>query len=89
MCWNDSQMFRAIGRISVGRPPGTASTQPVRPSSVFSVASARLMPATCGFSASADRRVPWHTGQVPCLRKRATRARPFSSFTFASAFSTV
>ena len=89
MCWNDSTMLCAIGRISGVRPSGTASVQATSSSRVFADASARSMPATCGRRASGERRVPWQTGQTPCLRKRATRPRPFSSFTFASAFSTV
>ena len=89
MCWYDSQMLAAIGRISSGSAGGTACTHASSSPSVSAVASARLMPATCGLRASSDRRVPWQTGHVPCLRKRATRPRPFSSFTFANAFSTV
>ena len=89
MCWNDSTMLVAMRRISGGRPPGTASAHATSSSRVISDACARLMPATCGLRACSDRRVPWQTGQVPCLRKRATRRKPFSSFTFASAFSTV
>ena len=89
MCKNDSQMLWAIGRISAGSSAGTPSIQLTSSPSVFSVAAARLMPATSGLRASSDRRVPRHSGQGPSFKKRATRASPFSSFTFESAFSTV
>ncbi len=48
-----------------------ASVQATSSSRVFADASARSMPATCGRRASGERRVPWQTGQTPCLRKRA------------------
>ena len=49
----------------------------------------REMPRSFGARAFSDRRVPPHSGQVSCFRKRSTRFMPLSSFTLARAFSTV
>ena len=78
-----------MGRRFSASVSGTPSTQVTASSSVISHAFARFIPRTSGLRAAADRRVPSQSGHGPSVRKRATRARPFSSFAFASAFSTV
>ena len=82
-------MARAMGRISSGMSAGTAGTQAASSSRVMRVASPRFMPSTTGPRARAESRVPSQSGQTSSLRNFARRARPFSSFTFDSAFSTV
>ena len=84
-----AQMVSAIGRSSSGTRDGTRGTHAASSSSVIAVASASVMPSTTGPRAAADRRVPPQSGHTSSRRNRATRARPFSSLAFESAFSTV
>ena len=79
----------AMGCISTGMRPGTRGTQRASSSSVIRVASPRFMPSTTGPRAACESRVPPQSGQTSSRRKRLTRAKPFSSFTLESAFSTV
>ena len=78
----------AMAATSGGSDGATRGSQAASSSSVMAVASARLIPSTCGSRARAERRVPWQSGQGPSRRNLATRFMPFSSFTRASAFST-
>ena len=86
---NASQMLSAIGRISSGRLFGTPRTQSTRSESVIVQASSSEMPRSFGARAAADRRVPRQSGQTSSFRNFSTRFIPFSSLTFARAFSTV
>ena len=82
-------MLSAIGRISFGSDFGTPSTQRISSESVFVHTSAREMPRSLGARAASLSLVPPQSGQMSCLRNFSTRFMPDSSFTFASAFSTV
>ena len=78
-----------MGRISSGREEGTSETHRTRSDRVIRQASAREIPRSLGARAASDRREPPQSGQISCFRNFSTRFIPFSSFTFASAFSTV
>ena len=84
-------MLSAIGRISSGSGVGNAAA-PIL-STVRKRHFAGLVQAKCRAAsatrAAADRRVPPQSGQTSSLRNFSTRFIPFSSFTLASAFSTV
>ena len=82
-------MASAIGRSSAGSPGPTVGSQARRPSSVRAVASARLCPSMRLPRARAESRVPPQSGHVSSVRNFATRAMPFSSLAFESAFLTV
>ena len=82
-------MLSAIGLISSGREKGTPSTHFTRAERGMAQASSREIPRRCGALAAADRRVPPQSGQTSSFRNFSTRFIPFSSFTFARAFSTV
>ena len=86
---NASQMLSAIGRMSSGRLAGTPCTHSTSCASVIVQASSSEMPRTFGARAAADRRVPRQSGQTSSFRNFSTRFIPFSSLTFARAFSTV
>ena len=81
-------MRSAIGRIGSGSEAGTPSTQVISSASVIWQASAREMPRRRGARAASDRRVPPQSGQGVWRRYFSTRFMPFSSVTFAKAFST-
>ena len=84
----DVTICSAMGATSAGSVAATPGSHAASSSSVIAVASARLMPRTCGSLAAAERRVPWQSGHGPSRRNLATRFMPFSSFTRVSAFST-
>ena len=86
---NELQMLSAIGRISFGRVSGTPRTQPTSSESVIAQASPSEIPRNLGALAAAERRVPPQSGQTCSFKNFSTRFIPFSSLTFASAFSTV
>ena len=78
-----------IGRISAGSHGATVGIQSRSSSSDKAVTWARLRPSMVDVRAFADSRVPWQSGHTDSQRNFATRAMPFSSFAFASAFLTV
>lgn len=78
-----------MARISSGRAEGTSATHATASSSAIAQASARPMPRIRGARAAAERREAPQSAQGSSRRNFATRASPFSSFTLASAFSTV
>ena len=83
-------MAAAMARTSpAGTFSGTVGAHAASSSKVSAVASARLIPSIIGARAAADSRVPPQSGHSPSFKNRATRTRPFSSFTFDSAFFTV
>ena len=82
-------MLRAMGCIAAGREAGTPATQTVSASSVIRQASSRLIPRSLGARACAESRVPPQSGHTSSRRNFSTRFMPFSSLTFARAFSTV
>ena len=80
----------AMARTSpAGTLPGTSGAHCASSSRVSAVASARFIPSMRGARAAAERRDPPQSGHSPSFRNRATRARPFSSFTLDNAFFTV
>ena len=85
----DSQMLSAMNLISSGREAGTRPTHSLISERVIRQASSREIPRSFGALAFSERRVPAQSGQVSCFRNFSTRFIPFSSFTLASAFSTV
>ena len=82
-------MLSAIGRIGSGREPGTPPTQSMRSTSVMRQTSARETPRRRGARALSDSLEPPHSGHTLWRRNFSTRFMPFSSLTFARAFSTV
>ena len=82
-------MLSAIGRIGTGSVSGTLPTQRVSAESVILHASSSPIPQSRGARAASERRVPPQSGQTSCFKNFSTRFMPFSSFTLASAFSTV
>ncbi len=82
-------MASAMGRMSAGSQGATVGSQSRRSSRVNAVTWARFSPSISLLRAFSDRRVPWQAGQTDSQRNFATRAMPFSSFTFARAFFTV
>ena len=82
-------MLSAMGRISSGSEDGTPSTHFSRDDSVILQASSSPIPRSLGALAASERRVPPQSGQMSSRRNFSTRFMPFSSLTFASAFSTV
>ncbi len=89
MCPNASQRLSAIGRISSGSDAGTRSTQAHRSTSGMRETSSIETPMIFGARAASENLEPLQSGQTSNLRKRSTRFMPDSSFTLASAFSTV
>lgn len=89
VCTNWPAMLSAISRRRGGIVPGTASTQGSSSSSVMAHASGSVSPRSVVVRAFAQSRVPPQSGHTSCRRNFSTRFMPFSSFTFASAFSTV
>ena len=92
VCWKDSQMLsRHRAHLLGQRRPARRAPSPIRPSSVIS---AGLVQVDARASAAAralgrQARAVAHRGRCPACRNRSTRFMPFSSFTLASAFSTV
>ena len=82
-------MFCAMGRISSGSEAGTDLTHSIDSFRVISQAWSRDIPISRGALAASESLVPRHSGQTSSLRNFSTRFMPFSSFTLASAFSTV
>ena len=82
-------MLSAMSRITGGTDSGTAFTQGTRLSSVMAQASSSVFPPSTDDRAFSQRRVPPQSGQTSCFRNFSTRFMPLSSFTRASAFSTV
>ena len=82
-------MTRAMGATSFGTRPGTRWTHSRSSVSVRREASPRSMPSISVERTRSPRRVPSHAGHVRVMRYLSTRARAFSSFAFAKAFSTV
>ena len=82
-------MLSAMGRISSGSEPGTPFTHSTSSDRGSRQTPSRETPRTLGALAASDRRVPPHSGQTASFKNFSTRFMPFSSFTFASAFSTV
>ena len=82
-------MLSAMGRISSGREAGTPSTNAVNCVKVILQASSREIPRSFGARAASESLLPPQSGQTSCFRNFSTRFMPFSSFTFARAFSTV
>ena len=78
-----------IGRISGGSHGATPGSHLRSSSSDRAVTWARLRPSMVDARAFSDSRVPWQSGHTDSHRNFATRAMPFSSFAFASAFLTV
>ena len=86
---NEAQMLPAIARMGAGRESGTPRTQSSRSESVMAQAASSAIPRSSGARAAAERRVPPQSGQTSSRRNFSTRFMPFSSRTFARAFSTV
>ena len=84
-----STIASAIWRTSSGSEAGTPSSHAASSSRVFSQAWGRLMPPMVTCRTASLTRVPPQSWQVPTRRYFSTRLMPFSSFTLASAFSTV
>ena len=82
-------MLSAIGRISPGISAGTSAAHFTSESRVIAVACARSIPRRSVERAFSLSREPPQSGQRSCFRNFSTRFIPWSSFTFASAFSTV
>ncbi|CCX56653.1 unknown [Bacteroides sp. CAG:1060] len=82
-------MLSAIGLISSGSEPGTPLTHSTISVRVIVQASARVMPLSLGALAASESLVPPQSGHLSSFRNLSTLFIPFSSLTFASAFSTV
>ena len=86
---NDSQIDSAIGRISCGKDSGTPFTHSITSDKVILQTSSSDNSLNFGALALFDNLVPLHSGQMSSFKNFSTRFMPFSSFTFARAFSTV
>ena len=82
-------MLSPIGRIGSGSEPGTAATKSLSCASVIRHAASSETPLMRGARAASLSRVPPQSGQTLWRRNFSTRFMPFSSRTWASAFSTV
>ena len=85
----ESQMLFPIGCISTGKEAGTALTHSITSDNGFLHTSSREIPINFGALALSERRVPMQSGQISSFKNFSTRFMPFSSLTFARAFSTV
>ncbi|CDE52065.1 unknown [Sutterella sp. CAG:351] len=82
-------MLSAMGRISSGNDAGTPFTQGMSSVSVIRHAASSVIPRSFGARAASERRLPPQSGHASNFRNFSTRFIPLSSFTLASAFSTV
>ena len=82
-------MDSAMGRISSGRESGTPATQSTNSFRGIWQTCASPIPLSLGALAASESLLPPHSGQISSFKNFSTRFMPFSSFTFARAFSTV
>ena len=82
-------MLLAIGLISSGSEAGTPFTHSTLSVRVILQASAKEIPLSLGALAASESLVPPQSGQTLSFKNFSTLFMPFSSLTFANAFSTV